>query len=72
MARDYVMKLVITAILLELCMSAEEGRKEQSAKPLSGYSVLMVEKFRVDSGAVKAGFLEAQTPVMRQKSFCNW
>ncbi len=46
-------------------MRRRDSRKEQSAKPLAGYSVLVVEKFKVEPAAVKAGFLEAQVPVMQ-------
>jgi hypothetical protein len=57
--------LVIAAFLLGDPPTAQESKKEQSAKPLAGYSVLIVEKFKVEPAAVKAGFLEAQVPLMQ-------
>jgi len=56
---------VIAAFLLGNRATAQESKKEQPAKPLAGYSVLVVEKFKVEPPAVKAGFLEAQVPVMQ-------
>src|SRR5262249_54694256 len=43
----------------------QENKHEPSAKPLSGYSVLIVDRFKVDPDAVKAGFSEVQAPVMQ-------
>jgi len=57
--------LVIATFLLGDRARPQESKKEQPAKPLAGYSVLIVEKFKVEPAAVKAGFLEAQVPVMR-------
>jgi len=57
--------LVIAAFLLVDRAIPQENKKEQSAKPLSGYSVLIVERFKVEPAAVKAGFVEAQVPVMQ-------
>ena len=56
---------MIAAFLLGNRATAQESKKEQPAKPLAGYSVLVVEKFKVEPPAVKAGFLEAQVPVMQ-------
>jgi hypothetical protein len=40
-------------------------RKEHSTKPLAGYSVLVIEKIKVDPAATEAGFVEKQVPAMR-------
>jgi hypothetical protein len=58
--------LMIAAFLLgDRATPQERSRKEQSAKPLAGYSVLVVEQFAVEPAAVQAGFDEAQVPVMQ-------
>ena len=65
MCKPWLVVLVIAAFLLGERATPQEDKKEQSAKPLAGYSVLIVEKFKVEPAAVKAGFLEAQIPVMQ-------
>src|SRR6266852_480395 len=64
MCKSFLVVLVIAAFLPGDRATPQENKKEQSAKPLTGYSVLIVEKFKVEPAAVKAGFLEAQIPVM--------
>jgi hypothetical protein len=65
MRKPFLVVLAIAAFLLGNRATPQENKKEQSAKPLAGYSVLIVEKFKVEPAAVKAGFLEAQVPVMQ-------
>lgn len=65
MYKPFLVVLAIAAFLLGDRAAPQENKKEQSAKPLAGYSVLIVEKFEVEPAAVKAGFLEAQAPVMQ-------
>jgi len=65
MAKTFLAVLAIVVFLLADRATPQDSGKEQSAKPLAGYSVLVVEKFKVEPAAVKAGFLEAQLPVMQ-------
>src|SRR5215468_3002516 len=57
--------VAIAAFLLVDQATPKENKTEQAAKPLSGYSVLVVDRFKVHPEAVQAGFVEAQTPVMQ-------
>ncbi len=64
--RARLVALVIAAFLLgDRATAQHTSREEQSAKPLAGYSVLVLEKFKVEPAAVQAGFVEAQAPVMQ-------
>jgi hypothetical protein len=73
MWKPFLVGLVIAAFLLGDRATPQESKKEQYAKPLAGYSVLIVEKFKVEPAAVKAGFVEAQVPVMqaRERNFAR-
>jgi hypothetical protein len=55
--------LIVASFLGNRAMPQGRSKKEQSAKPLTGYSVLVVEQFEVEPVAVQAGFDEAQVPV---------
>jgi len=63
--RKHISTAVIAVFLLGSVATSQEARKGQSGKPLAGYSVLVVDRFKVDPAAVKAGFVEAQAPVMQ-------
>jgi hypothetical protein len=65
MWRHSLAALVIAAFLLADRATPQESKKERPAKPLAGYSTLIIEKFKVEPAAVKAGFLEEQVPVMQ-------
>lgn len=65
MGRRFLAALVIAAFLLADRATPQESKKQRPAKPLAGYSTLIVEKFTVDPVAVKAGFLEEQLPIMQ-------
>jgi hypothetical protein len=65
MWKPFLVALAIAAFLLGDSAVPQESKKEQPAKPLAGYSILIVEKFKVEPAAVQAGFLEEQVPVMQ-------
>jgi hypothetical protein len=66
MRKPFLLALVIAAFLPSWNRAiSQESKTEPHTKLLVGYSVLIVEKFKVEPAAVKAGFLEAQIPVMQ-------
>ncbi len=62
--RTRLVAWVAAALLLGAPATSQE-KKEPPAKPLAGYTALVVERFKVEPAAVQAGFVEAQTPVMQ-------
>ena len=65
-------RLATLAVLVIACAMplgemaiAQASSTGQPAKPLAKYSVLVVQKFKVEPEAVQAGFAEAQVPVMQ-------
>ena len=67
MRKPILSAVVFAVFLLAVRVTSQETPKEQSAKPLAGYTVLLVERFKVEPTAVKAGFVEAQAPVMQSE-----
>src|SRR5262250_2033627 len=68
MRKPILSAVVFAVFLLAVRVTSQETPKEQSAKPLAGYTVLVVERFKVEPTAVKAGFVEAQAPVMQSEN----
>jgi len=60
-----VLAVMSTALLFAGYATAQQSSKTLTGKPLIEYSVLVVERFKVDPEALKAGFAEAQAPVMQ-------
>src|SRR5215472_11926473 len=67
MRKPILLAVVFAVFLLAGRVISQETSKGQSAKPLAGYTVLVVERFKVEPTAVKAGFVEARAPVMQSQ-----
>jgi len=67
MRKPILLAVVFAVFLLAGRVISQETSKGQSAKPLAGYTVLVVERFKVEPTAVKAGFVEARAPVMQSE-----
>jgi len=53
--RGRILAVMATALLFAGYASSQKTRKVASGKPLTGYSVRVVDRFKLDPEAVKAG-----------------